>query len=186
MLQGLFKRAENKIDSVVAKYVGRVTVAIPLLIAGGFATAALTVKLVEMYGAVTGYAIMAAVFGVIGLVTMAAVETEARPAETGSTAEPSAAAASGETGQTADDSADLLASDLLTPEVRAFLSSAAPMALPGIARGVGRNLPLILILALIGFVISRFSETSDDTTATAAGAGNAEMPADMAAAPPAA
>ncbi len=185
MLQGLFKRAENKIDSVVAKYVGRVTVAIPLLIAGGFATAALTVKLVEMYGAVTGYAIMAAVFGVIGLVTMAAVETEARPAESGSTSEPSAAAASGDAGQT-DESADLLASDLLTPEVRAFLSSAAPMALPGIARGVGRNLPLILILALIGFVISRFAETSDDTTATAAGAGDAEMPADMAAAKPAA
>ena len=50
--------------------------------------------------------------------------------------------------------------DILTPELRAVLTSVAPVVVPGALRGVGRNLPLILILALIGFVISRFAETS--------------------------
>jgi hypothetical protein len=44
------------------------------------------------------------------------------------------------------------------------------MALPALARGVGKNLPLILILALIGFVISRFAGASQNMAeATASG-----------------
>ncbi len=159
MFQGLFKRAESTIDSVVSKLVMRALVAIPLIVAAGFATAAVTIKLVEQYGAVTGHALMAALFGVVGLVTLAIVGFDAKPlSEPAATqaAEHAEAAASGE----ADPS------ELLTPEIRAFLSSAAPMALPGIARGVGRNLPLILMLALLAFVISRFGEaTSSETQA---------------------
>jgi hypothetical protein len=187
MLQGLFKRAENTIDSVVAKYVGRVTTAIPLVIAGGFATAALTVKLVDTYGAVAGYSLMAALFAMIGLITMAVVGTEARPSD-GTASEAPVAATSDDASQPSSsaEGPDLLTSELLTPEVRAFLSSAAPMALPSIARGIGRNLPLILILALIGFVISRFAETSSGLAASDENGGSGEMPTDMAAAPPAA
>jgi hypothetical protein len=37
MLQGILRRAERKVDSVVAKYIGRATVAVPLVVAGGFA-----------------------------------------------------------------------------------------------------------------------------------------------------
>lgn len=171
MFQGLFRRAESTIDSVVAKYVGRAAIAIPLVIAGGFATAALTVKLVEIYGSVTAYAIMAALFALIGLVTMAVINTGARTAES-QPAEPSTAS-EGTAESTGPDAADLL-----TPEVKAFLASAAPAALPSIVRGVGRNLPLILLLALIGFVISRFAENAETVSTPSEG--------DLAAAPPAA
>lgn len=172
MFQGLFRRAESTIDSVVSKYVGRAAIAIPLVIAGGFATAALTVKLVEIYGAVTAYAIMATLFALIGLVTMAVVNTGGRPAVESQTAEASAAS------EDATEGAGTDAADLLTPEVKAFLASAAPAALPSIVRGVGRNLPLILLLALIGFVISRFAETPEAVATPSEG--------DLAAAPPAA
>lgn len=171
MFQGLFKRAEITIDSVVSKFVMRALVAIPLIVAAGFATAALTLKLVEQYGAVTGHALMAALFAAIGLVTFAVVGFEAAPV-----AEQSAAQAA-DTATAENISSDDPA-DLLTPEVRAFLSSAAPMALPGIARGVGRNLPLILMLALAAFVISRFADTAGEATAEA-------TPEDEAASPPA-
>lgn len=158
MFQGLFKRAESTIDSVVSKFVTRALVVIPLIVAACFATVALTIKLVEYYGAVTGHALMAAVFALIGLATLAIVGFESAPAaETVATHTATDRAA-----DTAAEHGD--PTDLLTPEVRAFLSSAAPMALPGIARGVGRNLPLILMLALVAFVISRFSEGSDETT----------------------
>ena len=148
MFQGLLRRAEQSIDQVVAKYVGRATVAIPLIVAAGFATAAVSVKLVELYGQVIAYSIMAAGFAVLSLVTMAIVGTGNGTVETLS--EPAAAADT--------------AASLLTPEVRAFLASTAPMALPTIARGVGRNLPLILILALVGYFISRFAGAPADTS----------------------
>ncbi len=174
MFQGLFKRAENKIDSVLAKYLGRALVAVPLLVAAGFATAALTVKAVEIYGTVTGYAMMAALFAVIGLVTMAIVGIEQRRE-----AEPETAAQADTASTEAEQAeAGIDPMDLLTPEVRAMLASTAPMALPGLVRGVGRNLPLILFLALIGFIISRFGESAASASSHEPGAadGNGDNP----------
>lgn len=168
MFQGLLRRAEQSIDQVVAKYVGRAVVAIPLLIAGGFGTAAITTKLIEMYGTVVGCSIMAAGFAALSLVLMAIVGNgSSQPAA--DAAFDTAQAASGAK-ESADDQleSDFDASALLTPEVRSFLASSAPMALPAIARGVGKNLPLILILALIGFVISRFAAASGSMATAAA------------------
>jgi hypothetical protein len=164
MFQGLLMRAERSIDQVVAKYMGRAMVAVPLLVAGGFATAALTVKLVELYGSVPAYGVMAALFGVIGLFTMAIVnvgpnhvaEAPAADAETAASAE-----------QPQEASTD--AGDFLTPELRALFASAAPMALPPVVRGIGKNLPLILFLALVGFIISRFAEGSENAAEQPAG-----------------
>lgn len=159
MFQALFKRAERSIDQAVARIAIRALVAVPLLIAGGFATAALTVKLVETYGAITGYALMAALFAVIGLVTLAIVGVNSRgePAEEQATAEPETAADT--SGSHEEQSADI--GDLLTPELRALLASAMPVAVPGLLRGVGRNLPLIFVLAVVTFVISQFAERLD-------------------------
>ncbi len=73
MFQSLFTRAERSIDQAVSRLVARVMIAIPLLVAAGFATAAIAVKLVELYGTVTALSIMAGIFAVLGLVTMAFV-----------------------------------------------------------------------------------------------------------------
>lgn len=177
MFQGLLRRAEQSIDQVVAKYVGRATVAIPLIVAAGFATAAVSVKLVELYGQVIAYSIMAAGFAVLSLITMAIVGTGNGTVETLS--EPAAAAdtAADKTEEQAEPGLD--PSELLTPEVKAFLASTAPMALPSIARGVGRNLPLILILALVGYFISRFAgaTTEANTEGTAAPEGETKAAA---------
>lgn len=154
LFQGLFKRAERSIDSVVAKFVGRATVAVPLVIAGGFATAALSIKLVEMYGAVSAYALMAVLFATIGLITMA---VNARSQETAGDADQSA-----ETSSDASNEQGEEGGPALPPEIMSILTSVAPAAAPGIARGVVRNLPLIFVLALVAFVISRFAETSED------------------------
>jgi len=158
MLQGILQRAERKVDSVVAKYIGRATVAVPLVVAGGFATAALTVKLVELYGAVTGYALMAALFAVLSLVTaaviglgsQAATETSDQPASEDST-------------EAAQD-----VESLLTPELRAVLTTAAPVALPAIVRSILRNLPLVLLLGIAAYLFSRFANTSEDLATAAA------------------
>ena len=136
-------------------------VAIPLVIAGGFATAAITTKLIEMYGTVVGCSIMAAGFAALSLVLLAVVGSGSSQPTAEQVSETAQAADGRETAEDQLES-DFDASALLTPEVRSFLASSAPMALPAIARGVGRNLPLILILALIGFVLSRFAGASQN------------------------
>lgn len=156
MLQGILQRAERKVDSVVAKYISRVTVAVPLVVAGGFATAALTVKLVELYGTVTAYALMAILFAILSVVTAAIVGAGSRAT---------------------DKSEELKASEervaiedvesLLTPELRAVLTTAAPVALPAIARSILRNLPLVLLLGIAAYLFSRFANDSDMLGATA-------------------
>lgn len=151
MFQGLFKSAERSINSVVARFVGRATVAIPLLVAGGFATAALALKLMEMYGAVSAYTLMAVLFSVIGLIAMA---INAKPHEAGAEASQAADTAGASDAEGEDSGAGI------PPELMSVLTSVAPAAAPGIARSVGRNLPLIFILALVAFVVSRFAETS--------------------------
>ena len=159
LFQGLFKRAERSIDSAISKFVGRATVAVPLLVAGGFATAALSIKLVELYGHVSAYAIMAVLFSVIALITMAVNNKESEPAAAGNAEAETATDAS----QEADEESD---GPQLPPEVMALLTSVAPAAAPGIARGVARNLPLIFILAIAAFVISRFAEASSSELST--------------------
>lgn len=159
MFQALFKRAERSIDQAVSKIAMRALAAVPLLIAAGFATAALTVKLVESYGAMTGYALMAVLFTVIGVVGLAIVGVNSRSgaAEEGATEEPEAAADN--PGSQEEQTPDI--GDLLTPEVRALMTSAMPVAIPGLLRGVGRNLPLIFVLAVVAFVISQFADRAD-------------------------
>lgn len=152
LFKGLFRRAERSFDSAVDRLLGRLAVAVPLLIAGGFATTALSIKLIEMYGTIAACTIMAVVFATISLIAMAVYAR--------------AYGASGEAGSSSDAAeGDRQADDgspALPPEFMAVLTSVAPAAAPGIARGVARNLPLILILALIGFAVSRFAEISDE------------------------
>ncbi len=161
MFQGLLKRAERSIDSAVTKVIDRALVAAPLIVAGGFATAALTVWLVEHYGHVLAYALMAGAFALIGLITMAVLGTGTAPRASSESAAPEADETAGASDEDASSDMDLFA--FLTPEVRAILTSAAPVAVPGIARGVTKNLPLILLVTLIGFVVSRFAQTSRET-----------------------
>jgi hypothetical protein len=50
VFRGLISDAKAAAGAVIVKYVARASVAIPFLIAAGFATAALTVLLVDRYG----------------------------------------------------------------------------------------------------------------------------------------
>lgn len=151
MFDRLFRRAERKIDSVVAKYVRRVVVAVPLLIAAAFATAAISVKVVEVYGPVNGYAMMAGGFaGLAAIIAIFAFASAARtPVED---AEAAAASESEKEKLRAGDE-----SPLVPPELLSVLAAAAPAAIPGVARAAARNLPLLVALAIIGYLFTRFA-----------------------------
>jgi hypothetical protein len=61
-------QAKAAVSGLVLKYVARASVAIPFVIALGFALAAVAVMLVERFGHLTGYWIMAGGLAAIGVV----------------------------------------------------------------------------------------------------------------------
>lgn len=153
MFQSMFRRAETAIDSIVAKYTARVMVAVPLVVALGFVTAAVTVKFVELYGQAAGLSIMAGIFVVLTLLTMAVVGA-------GALGDSSPASEEGQTRGKAEQREQIAseAEGLLTPELRAVLSAAAPVAVPAVTRVATKNLHLIVLVAVIIYVFSRYGQ----------------------------
>ena len=151
----IIRRAENAVESMLDQALGRVLVAIPLLVAAGFATASASIFVNNRYGPELGYLIMAAAFTVLALVVAAyvaakssggALQTEAveTPASSESTLQESL------TGSTAE--------PLTTSErdlLNSMLASAAPIAVPGITRLLLRNLPLVVAIIVAIYVFTR-------------------------------
>lgn len=135
MFEGLLHRAQHALDSVLAKFLGRAAVAVPLLVAAGFGTAALTVKLTELYGQVTSYVAMAVIFALIGGL-VAVIVSSTTEIDT-----PEAAQEEGATSAVAP----LLDKDVLL----ALLTTAGPVALPRLIAMAARNLPLLIMAGLI-------------------------------------
>lgn len=145
MFRGLLNDAKSAVNSVVAKYLARASVAVPFLIAAGFTIAAITVMLVETFGQVTAYWMMAGGLAVIGAVAALAVTVKEQEEEV----------------------ADQVAEENDTSETVAEAAMQAPLALVGVlsalplsptsvvplARMLGRNLPLVALIVLIGMLI---------------------------------
>lgn len=152
MLQSLFKRAEATVDNAIAVALARALVALPFLIAAGFATAALAAYLYREFGSETGNVVMAGLFVLIGAITAAAVAARS----TASAAERSSAPAetTERKAEETDPEAPLL--DPMDREVvAATLAAVGPMAIPFVVRAVVRNLPLFAAVAAAGFILSR-------------------------------
>jgi hypothetical protein len=84
MFAGLINHAKAAASGLVLKYVARASVAVPFVIALGFALAAITVMLVQRFGHVTAYWLVAgglAAIGVIAAVTVTVKEHEEEVAE---------------------------------------------------------------------------------------------------------
>lgn len=73
MFRALINDAKSAVGAVIGKYAIRASVAVPFVVALGFGIAALTLALVERFGAITAYAIMAGGFAAIGLIAAAVV-----------------------------------------------------------------------------------------------------------------
>ncbi len=150
MFEGLVTRAQRSVDSLVSKYVTRLVVAVPFLVALGFGTAAASVKLTEDYGSTAAHAIMAASFAGLGLIAAVVIAFSGPTTPQASTAESESAA------QAAASDAQPTAS-ALTPElVLTALGAAGPAAISPLIRLVVRNLPVVLLALILGYIL--FSE----------------------------
>ena len=149
MLGSLFRRAQATVDSAIEQVVNRAIVAIPFLIAAGFGTAALSMRLNREFGAETGSLILAGGFLVLGIFTALFVYARSdSPAEAAADAAESAE-------RTAEEAADPAMANVDRELLMAALTTAAPIALPGLLRALVRNLPIVAAIAAAGFVMSR-------------------------------
>jgi hypothetical protein len=120
--------------------VWRAAVAVPLVIAGGFGIAALTVTLSLAYGPPLAYTIMAGFFVAVAVITAVIMSRKTPVAEPG-TEEPGPTLAE----DVAEIATPLLDRDTIVP----LLATAGPVALPALLRTAARNLPLIVMAVIV-------------------------------------
>jgi len=73
---GLINQAKSAASHVILKYVARASVAVPFVIAAGFALAAITVMLVERFGHVMAYWLLAGGLALIGVIASTIVSVK--------------------------------------------------------------------------------------------------------------
>lgn len=153
MLGSLFRRAQATVDNAIDNAVNRALVVIPFLIAAGFGTAALSMRLNREFGAEMGSLILAGGFVLVGLVVALIVRSRSsKPTET-------AAEAAETVDREAEQAADPAMANVDRELLMAALTTAAPIALPGLLRAVMRNLPIVAAIAAAGFIMSRSNGT---------------------------
>lgn len=165
----LFRRAETAVENILDQALARVMVAVPLLVAAGFATAAASGYVNARYGSETGNLIMAGAFVLLGLLVAAYVATWSS-AQSAAEAEASASvsASTGEQAETLGTGQQAM-SESERELFNAMLASAAPIALPGLVRVLLRNIPLLLALVVAAYVFSRQTGPNDPDAAAAQG-----------------
>ena len=146
MFAGLINQAKAAASGIVLKYLARASVAIPFVIAFGFALAATTVMLVERFGHLLAYWFMAgglAVLGIIAAIVVSVREHEEEIAEHKAKATDTQEVVNDATAQALTQAPIALLGALLT------IPGGAVGALNA-ARVLGRNWPLAFLLVLIG------------------------------------
>ena len=136
MFERIIHQAEHSVETLVTGVMARIAVAVPLLVAFGFATAAATVWLTQIYGSLIAYLIVAGAFAALGLLAAVIAAPERPEAITEKIAdvpppEPII--------ETIVDGA-LNNHELLL----ALFGTAGPAVLPALMRGLGKNVPLVL------------------------------------------
>ena len=164
MFRSLINDAKSAAGALVSKYLLRASVAVPFVAAAGFGTAALTVMLVERYGGVAAYGIMAAGFAVVGLASALLVTIKEQEVEVAD-----AEAANSDTIDVASEAATQAAAQLPLALAGTLLTS--PMgarAALGAVKTLTRNLPLVLLFAIIGFLLWSYQDRDRPTEGEAA------------------
>jgi hypothetical protein len=146
MFAGVINQAKAAASGLLLKYVARASVAVPFLIALGFALAAVTVMLVERFGQVTAYWLLAAGLAAIGAVAAMAVSVKEQEEQ-----EAEQLAEGADTGEVVSEATAQAVVQTPIALLGALFSmpGGATSAL-SVARLLGRNFPLVLLLVMIG------------------------------------
>jgi hypothetical protein len=149
MFRGLINDAKVAAGSLIGKYLARASVAVPFLVALGFGVAAITVLLIDKFGHLSAYLMLAGGFAAIGLVATLIVSVKEQQEEIADTQ-----AEAADTEEVATDAAVQAAIQAPLALVGTLLATpAGPSTLAAGAKLVARNLPLAVLLVLIGMLL---------------------------------
>jgi hypothetical protein len=165
VFRGFINDLKSAAGSVVAKYAARASVAVPFIIALGFATAGITLMLIDRFGHRNAYFMVASGFAAIGFLAAMIVRTKEHVEVV---AEEQAMQADTATDGVAD--ADQLPLALLGGLFSGPIGSTSILSL---MRVLGRNLPLVLMLIAMGVLLW---PTSNGNTVTEENAEDAVDP----------
>lgn len=163
MFQAIVRRAQLAVDHTIDRAVNSAIMSIPFIIAAGFGTAALTLRLQREFGTEMATFLMAIIFAVVGAIIVAYVELRPKSepsfaavmeADSNASA-PSPASSDGEYGVSAEDREMLMSA----------AGAIAPALMPQFLHLIMRNLPLLAILAVAIFVA--LQDRGEDEAATA-------------------
>ena len=138
--------AGSAVGKYVVKYLARICVVLPFVVALGFATAAITLMLVERYGAVVALWIVAGGFTVSGLVAALALTLKERGREIAERRAAELDAARAASTRAAAQAPMMLLGALLS-------TSVGPGVVAGGAKALLRNLPLVALTGLIALLL---------------------------------
>src|SRR5215510_14329555 len=169
MFRGLINDAKSAAVSLVAKYPARASVAVPFLIAGGFAIAAIAHMVIDRFGAIAGCWLLAAGFTLIGLLATLLVRHKEHE-----NAVADQAAAQADTGTVASEAAQAALQAPLALAGALMSTPLGPKAAIDVAKTLLRNLPLVVLLALIALLFW----PSEEGAASAADEQQAQPPPD--------
>jgi hypothetical protein len=148
VLQGLVNHVKSAAASFIGQYLARASVAVPFVVAFGFATAALGLELTARFGATTAFWMLAAGFCGLGIVAALAVTLREREAAAQEEQQADEAGGLAELGDMASEAAAQAAGRLPLGLLAPLLASPSASALAAV-RLLRRNIPLVLLLALI-------------------------------------
>jgi hypothetical protein len=165
VFSGFIDQAKSAASGLVLKYLARASVAVPFVIALGFVLAAITMMLVERFGHVMAYWLVAGGLAVIGVLAATAVSVKEQEEQ-----EAEQAAQDADTGNVVSEAAAQAVVQTPIALLGALFSmpGGATSAL-SIARLLGRNFPLVLLLVMISalFWPSDDDGSSDEQVAAA-------------------
>ena len=149
MFRGLINDVKSAVTSIIAKYLARASVAVPFVVALGFATAAITMTLVERFGAVTGSWVVAGGFTLIGLLAAFVLSVKEQEEQI-----VDKQAEQKDTAEVGTDAAAQAAVQIPIAVLGALLANpGGATAAAGGARTLVRNIPLVVLLVLVGMLL---------------------------------
>jgi hypothetical protein len=143
---GLINQAKSAASGLILKFLARASVAVPFVVALGFMLAAITMMLVERFGHVMAYWMVAGGLTVIGIIAAAAVSVKEKEEE-----EAEQAAQDADTGSVVSEAtAQAVVQTPIALLGALFSAPGGAASALSFARILGRNYPLVVLLVIIG------------------------------------
>jgi len=159
MFEAITNRAQRAIETLVSRYVTRLVVTVPFVVALGFATASAAIKLTEMYGSMRANAILAGIFGGVGVIAAMAIAM-GRSAIAEPALQPDTSAQAQNAIPNASEEKPALDTDLILAAIGAI----GPASLPMVLRMIVRNLPLLIGVVALAYLLFSDAANSEKRT----------------------